>query len=302
MPDYDVTLKSLLRGGVSRVFEEIAGARIGKWLDVEFPRIRNPRADLIGELEDHTILHVELQSTNDSEMAIRMAEYCLGVYRMFGSFPRQIVLYVGEAPLRMQSYLQGKKFDFAYDQVDARDIDGDGLLESEQIGDNVIAILTRLRDRHAAVREIVGRIGELNASGRKTAVEQLLVLAGLRGLEEIVRGELEKMPILADIMDHKVIGPEIRRGRELGLQEGRREGLEAGRQEGRQEGLQKGRQEGLQEGLKKGEQTILKNVIERRFGTVPSWATDRLGSMTPAELEDLSTRLLDANTLQDLFK
>jgi hypothetical protein len=40
-------------------------------------------------------------------MAIRMAEYCLWVYRLFGRFPRQILLYVGDAPLRMETTLRG---------------------------------------------------------------------------------------------------------------------------------------------------------------------------------------------------
>lgn len=34
------------------------------------------------------------------QIHLRMAEYSLGVYRLFCKFPRQIVLYVGEAPLR----------------------------------------------------------------------------------------------------------------------------------------------------------------------------------------------------------
>src|SRR5207302_5022616 len=48
-----------------------------------------------------------LQSGNDNTMPLRMAEYCLGMLRLFGKFPRQIVLYVGEAPLRMESELRG---------------------------------------------------------------------------------------------------------------------------------------------------------------------------------------------------
>jgi hypothetical protein len=36
-----------------------------------------------------------------------MAEYCLGVYWLFGRLPRQILLYVGEPRLRMQNQMRG---------------------------------------------------------------------------------------------------------------------------------------------------------------------------------------------------
>ena len=76
------------------------------------------------------------------------------------------------------------------------------------MGDNVIAILTRLGDRRAAIHKIIGNIAGLEAAERETALNQLMVLSGLRGLEE----EIRKMPILNDIMDHKVLGREYKRG------------------------------------------------------------------------------------------
>ena len=84
------------------------------------------------------------RASNDAAMPLRMAEYCLGVYRLFGQFPRQIVLYVGEAPLRMESELRGPDVSFAYRLIDIRTLDGDRLLESGEVGDNVIAILARI--------------------------------------------------------------------------------------------------------------------------------------------------------------
>ena len=223
MHDYDVTLKMLLRGESEQTFLQLAGVKVAKWLDVEFPRLQNPRADLLGETDDGTLLHVELQSNNHPEMALRMAEYYLGIYRMFRRFPRQFVLYVGEAPMRMAPSLEGEGLTFHYGQVDARDMDGSGLIESAQIGDNVIAILTRVRDQAGTIRQIVERIKDLDVAQREIAVEQLLVLASLRKLERKVKEELEKMPITLDIMDHEVIGPAIRQGLQQGRQEGRQE-------------------------------------------------------------------------------
>jgi hypothetical protein len=92
MQDYDVTLKLLLRGSAKLTMRELAGAAVERWLDVELPKVENPRVDLLGELVDGSLVHLELQSGNEAAMPLRMAEYCLRVFRLFGKFPNQIVL------------------------------------------------------------------------------------------------------------------------------------------------------------------------------------------------------------------
>jgi hypothetical protein len=270
MHEYDVTLKMLLRGSPGRAFRALTGVAVEKWIDIELPKIQNPRVDLLGESADGSLVHLELQSSNDSDMPQRMAEYALGVRRLFGRFPRQVVLYVGEPALRMSPNLEGPSFSFSYELIDVRDLEGESLLASEAVGDNVIAILTRLRDRRGAIHEIVGKISGLEGSQRDIALGQLIIVSGLRGLEEVVEEEIKKMPILNDIMDHKVLGREYKRG--------------------------------LQQGLQQGELTVLRRLIEKRFGAIPAWADERLSSHSAAELEALSVRLLDANSLEDLLK
>ncbi len=170
MQKYDVTLKLLLQGSARLTMLELTGGAVEKWLNVELPKVQNPRADLLGETADGSLIHVELQRENDTNMPLRMAEYCLGVLRLFGKFPRQVVLYVGEAPLRMDSELRGLDMWFRYRAIDIRELDGDRLLESEETGDNVIAILARLRDHKEAIGKIVGRIADLPASEREAAL------------------------------------------------------------------------------------------------------------------------------------
>src|SRR5437870_12378937 len=134
------------------------------------------------ETIDKGLVHLELQSGNDATMPLRMAEYCLSVFRAFGKLPRQVLLYVGEAPLRMESELRGPDMWFRYRAIDTRDLDSDRLLESEEVGDNVIAILARLGDHRDTVRRIVERIAGLASAERETALGQLLILAQLRHL------------------------------------------------------------------------------------------------------------------------
>src|ERR1035438_6198700 len=108
MQEYDVALKLLLRGSAKLTMRELTGTAVETWLDVEMPKVQNTRVDLLGETADKGLVHVELQSGNDATMPLRMAEYCLGVFRLFGRFPRQVLLYVGEAPIRMASELRGR--------------------------------------------------------------------------------------------------------------------------------------------------------------------------------------------------
>jgi hypothetical protein len=266
MQAYDVALKLLLQGPATLMMRELTGGSVEKWLDIELPKVRNLRMDLLGETSDGGLIHIELQSGNDAAMPLRMAEYCLGVYRLFGKIPRQVLLYVGEAPLRMESEIRGSDLFFRYRMIDIRELDGDHLLESEETGDNVIAILARLRDHKAAIRKILGRIAHLPGSKRETALGQLLILAGLRRLEETVEREIQEMPVYIDISENKVLGPAYKRA------------------------------------MREGELRMLRGLIEKRFGSMPAWAEERLAGRSTTELEDLSLRVQDAQSLEDLLK
>lgn len=267
MHEYDISLKLLLRGSGAGALREVTGGiAIEKWLDVEMPEMQNTRVDLLGETAAGDLVHIELQSTNDPTMPIRMLEYYVRVYRLFKKFPLQILLYVGDAPLRMAAELTGPDLSFRYKAIDIKDLDGERLLASDQVGDNVIAILTRLRDRNEAVWKILLRVADQPPAIRETALAQLFRLAGLRRLEEVVERETKKMPILNDIMDNKVLGREYKRGRV------------------------------------EGELTILRGLFEEKFGPIPSWAEQRLNGQSTSELEDLSRRLLSAQSIEELLQ
>lgn len=260
MHEYDIAFKLTLQQ-VDLTIRELTGAAIAKWLNVELPEVQSTRVDLLGETATGDLVHIELQSSNDTTMPLRMAEYGLRVLRQFGRFPQQLVVYVGEPPMRMGTELRGPRMQYSYRLVDIRELDGERLLASPQVGDNIVAILTRLTDVRASVNRILGRIGRLEPAERERALATLLILSELRNLGGIVEEEATKMPILNDILDHKVLGREY----------------------------------------KKGELVILRRQIEKRFGAIPAWAGERLGELSPHELEDLSVRVLDAKSLEELL-
>ncbi len=92
----------------------------------------------------------------------------------------------------MDTALEAESLSFRYRILDVRELDGERLLRSEWLGDNVIAILARLQDRMEAVTRVVGRISALEPGEREAALSQLLIVAGLRHLEEFVEQEARK--------------------------------------------------------------------------------------------------------------
>jgi hypothetical protein len=93
MQEYAVALKLLLTGSATLTVRELTGTLVVKWLDVELPKVRkvqnvqNLRLDLLGQTIGGELIHIELQSSNDAAMPLRMIEYCLGVPRLFGQIP-----------------------------------------------------------------------------------------------------------------------------------------------------------------------------------------------------------------------
>ncbi len=77
-------------------------------------------------------------------------------------------------------------------------------------------------------------------------------LPGLRRLSSLIDREAKQMPILNDIVNHKIIGRERKRGFEAGLEHGR--------------------------------QVLLKMIV-KRFGTVPPEVKKRVEALSAPGLE-----------------
>jgi hypothetical protein len=55
-------------------------------------------------------------------------------------------------------------------------------------------------------------------------------------------------------------------------------------------------------GMKRGEQQILRRQLRRRFGDPPAWVETKLQEGTPPQLEQWADQLLDADTLEAVFR
>lgn len=64
----------------------------------------------------------------------------------------------------------------------------------------------------------------------------------------------------------------------------------------------RGHQEGLQEGRRGGRRVAVRQFIEKRFGALPEWASQRLSQASEQELSDFSDHLFDAQSLEELLR
>ncbi|MEO5358570.1 MAG: hypothetical protein H7844_14915, partial [Nitrospirae bacterium YQR-1] len=100
---YDLTLKKLLKDIPVELLKILTGFDTGKFLDIALVNIQYRFPDLIIELPDNSILHIEIQSASDSTMLMRMYLYSALIFSQYKKLPRQIVLYVGNKPHNMEN-------------------------------------------------------------------------------------------------------------------------------------------------------------------------------------------------------
>jgi hypothetical protein len=275
--DYDVVLKLLFRSQSSLAVREIAGGPVKRWLDKELPAIRNTRADLIGETIGGDFVHLEFMSENQRFFELRMAGYYVEIYQSCGRHPRQALVYVGRAKLRMGGHFKSPSMNFRFRVVDLRTLNGERFLKSDAVGDQILSILMRLKNHREAIRRILATITTLEARDREDALGQLMVICGLRGVETRVEEEIRKVPVLNSLLDHKVLGREFKKG------------------------LEQGEAIGEARGEARGEAKMLRRQLEYRFKKLPKWVADKLATATPAQLEVWGERLLEEKSLAAIF-
>ncbi|MBF0439183.1 MAG: Rpn family recombination-promoting nuclease/putative transposase [Magnetococcales bacterium] len=61
------------------------------------------------------------------------------------------------------------------------------------------------------------------------------------------------------------------------------------------------RQDGIQIGEQKGEATMLTRQLQRRFGVVPAWASEKIAQADISSLEEWGLRFVDAHSLDEVF-
>ncbi|WP_052566812.1 hypothetical protein [Candidatus Magnetobacterium casense] len=255
---YDIVLKDIVKDAPRRFLKLLTGYDTGKFIDIQFPDIQIREVDILIELPDSNIAHIEMQSSNDSDMLGRMYLYSGFIYNQYKKLPLQIVLYIGNKPLNMKSSMKFKRIKYSYELIDARTLDGNQLIDSDDPDDIILAILCRFDDADVMIKRILAKLYRLQPRKRENYIRKFLYLAGLRNLAAKVKQEVLNMPITIDLDEYEFFKDIFTKGELKGRQEGELKG--------RQEGELKGRQEGELKGELKGKLEGIEGMLEIKYG------------------------------------
>ena len=65
--------------------------------------------------------------------------------------------------------------------------------------------------------------------------------------------------------------------------------------------MQAGESKGIQKGVVQGEQKLISRQLTKKFGSLPVWVNEKLLLASPEQLDIYGDRLLDAETLEQVF-
>lgn len=279
---YDAIVKDLFQRDQPSILARCVGDRkIRGFLNIEFAIVEERIADLLVELDDGTIVHIEFQSDNQSAMPLRMGIYGLLVAEKYrGRNLEQVVIYLGPETMTMPDSAEIGGITVRYKLMDIREFRVEDLLATGSPGDCALALLARGGVEH--LREILEHASRLKEPERRRVFRQMAMLAGLRGAAENFRMEMKAMSPYIDIEENVI------------LKDVYYAGVEQGREQGLEQGLEQGREQGLEQGMAK----ILRRLVEERFGPLPDWANARIQGASPAEIERWASKVISAPTLE----
>ena len=279
----------------------------------------------------YLLVLLELQSTVDTHMAVRVAAFVGQIYLRLvrngrtgprGGLPPvlPIVLYNGspswtavadvrDLVARAEGRLEELQLRSGYVLLDVHRMEVGDLPP-----DNAVSLRVRLEresgERFRGLLDDMVRIfedPEYQPLGRAFA-ETVRQMAAAGRIAELQPDLVERLREPADrgdigamrtILDRSVDQAEQRglaRGREQGLEQGREQGLEQGleqgREQGREQGLEQGREQGLEQGREQG--------LEQHRTTLSRLAARRFGDGTAADLTQVLGGVNDPERLTDI--
>jgi predicted transposase YdaD len=162
-------------GTIARMFLRWEEPLYVETLNVELPAYSNRTVDnlfrvILPDRERPVLLHIEWFTYNDPDLPLRNLRYYLDIKLNCDPDDQhdlvQLVLYAGTRPLTMQSTFTSPTVSYHYNLLDLRDIPYETFLSSGSPEVMLLAILGKMDDTHAAVREILERLAELLADDK----------------------------------------------------------------------------------------------------------------------------------------
>jgi hypothetical protein len=221
------------------------------------------------------ILHIEIQNDNLKTMPSRMLRYRS---ELIHSYPesdnRQYLIYIGKGRLTMADGIEQSGLSYHYPIIDMHNVDCQRMIDLGTTDALVLAILCDFKGRpeREVLHYLLERLQALTTDNQtqfRECLGMMEILSSNRGLQNILKEE-EKM--LSRVNQREL--PSFQIGMEYGLGQG----------------------------IEQGEGKALIRQVKKRFGPLTEEVKDRIGSANTLQLERWLDNILDARSLDEVFK
>jgi predicted transposase YdaD len=281
-PDYDQTLKRLLsRAHDGLVALLLPGAR---WLGELSPELTPERrqADLVWQVllgTERLYLHIELQTTADSLIGERTAEYALRLWRRDHLPVYSVVIYLREVrliPVASFSFARRggqEALRFAYTVIRLWQEPAERVLGMAEAGLWPLAALMA-GPAEETLETVVERLARapLPPGERGELTGLLAVLAGLRLPRPVIEQVMRRHRVIRDLLSQSSVAEILR-------------------EEAEAKGVAEGRAIGVAEGRAEGQRSLVQMLLENRFGALEAAELTALGAAEEPVLRDLAAHI-----------
>ena len=229
---YDRTLRELFQTVPTALIKMLVKRDIKEILDISFPKIEERRVDLLARLDNDELFHLEIQSTNCPNMPARMLNYASLIYLTYNEFPKQLVLYVGDRDIKIENGVNFENIRYNYEVKSIKEFDCSILIESDNISDNIIAVLCDIKDIDKLFNRLKEKLLKLDNKKREDYLRKLFYLLRLRPnlKEKLKEKNQEELPM--PFIIEKERDPLYKDGLHAGIKQGMKKGLEQGLEQG----------------------------------------------------------------------
>ena len=265
----DITTKEVLKQIAEDIALHLLHFQVTEldFVDKELQIVEKRESDLVGHCYIdgvESILHLEIQNSNDKTMHFRMLRYYALIKSRFPKLPvHQFVIYIGHAKLTMRNRLDSDNLAFQYQLIDMHQIDCESLIAINKPSALVLAVLCDFKGKPETevLTRILAGLEQLTGDDEYAFGKYTLALETLSDNRKLQKQLKEAEEMLRTVKMEQLPSYEI--GYEKGAMTGRQEGIQIGEQRGMQIGEQKAKLEAAKVMLEMG---ISAEEIAKRFG------------------------------------
>jgi hypothetical protein len=223
----DIISKEILKETIKDISKYILNIELNRFefIDKEFERIEGKRADIVLNVDNNYILHLEIQSSYDHLMPYRMLRYWLDIKLLNKKLPiKQYLINLSNKNIRDNI----EELTYKYKIVNLKDLDCNYFLNQDNPHSIILAILCDFKDQSpdTIITHIIQKIHKLSKDEQsfRNHMLKLEELSTLRDLKETFE-EIEMRLSEVRVEDLPSYNIGMRAGKNYGFNNGFEEGI-----------------------------------------------------------------------------